>query len=655
MSKEFELFNAAFPNSTYREINRRYEGPTDNEEGHEKYQQSKAPINNKILSFDEIKDTKNRIGWIVPKDYVVVDIDNMLNAKNVYTILMRKDIKFMYMRGKNGGHFIFKNHLGIGNGAKYSTSIGISIDTRAMEKGYIILPENDKDRVWGNQITNQIDNIPFFLVPLKKLKVYTDFSILKDGDGRNSKLFEHFMNLKDYASELSVNDKIESIRIINTFILSEPLPVKELDETLLRDSVIEKLDKVQTVAGKEEIATDIVNKYNIIMSNDNFYKYNGKYYEPIHANVIERIIHTDYNSKMLDRDRKEIVKFIQLKAWVPSDELNKTWNEITVRNGVLNISEKKLYPHSPLTYNTVYVDRTYNPDVKRSQLIDEFFDWISNEEESKKLLLYEIIGYCFLRSSHLDKFFICYGEGGTGKSTYLELMTNLIGKHNVVHLSLSALTEKFETADLFGKLANIGDDISSRIIEDNDMIKKLISGEPVTVAQKFKESLTFNNFAKFIYTANKVPAFQDRSSGMMRRMMLIELNRKIQNADPLFMKRITQDDYDYLFYKAISAIYNVLQRNAFTNVISVGEALKVYRQSQSSVLSFIADNAITRENIDGKAVMLIYTQYRQYCEECGYKPLNQLNFKKELCDELRINILITTNGPDTAQQTRFRI
>jgi hypothetical protein len=50
------------------------------------------------------------------------------------------------MGSKHGGHFIFKNDKNYGQGTKLATAIGLTIDTRSQEKGYIILPYNDPDR-----------------------------------------------------------------------------------------------------------------------------------------------------------------------------------------------------------------------------------------------------------------------------------------------------------------------------------------------------------------------------------------------------------------------------------------------------------------------------------------------------------------------------
>ena len=80
MSAELIKFNEMFPNSKYREIHPQYTGPMETEQDKANYQKSKRPINDKLLSFDEIKDTKNRVGWWVPKEYIVIDIDNKNNA-----------------------------------------------------------------------------------------------------------------------------------------------------------------------------------------------------------------------------------------------------------------------------------------------------------------------------------------------------------------------------------------------------------------------------------------------------------------------------------------------------------------------------------------------------------------------------------------------
>ena len=89
-SEQLLKFNEQFPDSLYREIHAQYTGPMKSDEDLKKYQKSKAPINTATVPFEKIKDTKNRIGWIVPEDYIVVDIDKQEYASVVFKILKRR-------------------------------------------------------------------------------------------------------------------------------------------------------------------------------------------------------------------------------------------------------------------------------------------------------------------------------------------------------------------------------------------------------------------------------------------------------------------------------------------------------------------------------------------------------------------------------------
>lgn len=69
--------------------------------------------------------------------------------------------------------------------------------------------------------------------------------------------------------------------------------------------------------------------------------------------------------------------------------------------------------------------------------------------------------YCLYRRNELGKAFILIGDKSNGKSTFLHVVKNMLGDKNIASLDLKELGDRFKTAELFGKLANIGDDIST--------------------------------------------------------------------------------------------------------------------------------------------------------------------------------------------------
>ena len=655
-SEQLIKFNEQFPNSLYREIHAQYTGPMNTDEDLKKYQKSKAPINTATVSFEKIQDTTNRIGWIVPEEYVVVDIDKQEYASVVFKILKKRNIKFSYMKGRKGGHFIFKNERGVKSiSAGTPCSIGIHIDIRCMGKGYIILPENDTDRTWGT-ISNDIDDIPFFLVPQKDLKIQTDFLGMAQGAGRNDALLKHTLALIDYAKNLTIDEKKESIKIINEFLFADPLDEKELESTVLREDILSRQvdEKQDKSCYEEKLAKRIIQEKQLITCNEDCYVFNGRCYAPIKDIDVERIIHNEYNIGMKQKDRRECLQFIKLKSYVSTKELNADWNQITFKNGILNISSLLLSAHTPKIYNTVYIDYNYIANAVYSPAIDNFFNTLAGDDDDLKTLLYEIVGCCLVRKNLFSKFFLCCGQGQTGKSSYLRLIKNLVGKQNASFLSINDLEEKFGPIDLYNKLVNLGDDVPY-YLKETATLKKLVTGEEFLADQKYKQPINFENFATLIFTTNKLPDVGDKSTGFYRRLMIIELNNKIAKPDMFFFDRLTDADYEYLLSKAITAVTAAIKRGKLTDYDGLEEKMEKYRREQSATLSFLSDMNYDKDSLMKKPCMVVYKEFEQYCHDVGLKVCKKVNFDSEVCRELQMSKKNTTNTTegDTNQTWRF--
>ena len=113
---DFNRFCELFPNAKFVKIAPFDERELQDEEIRKK---NKAPIDGRgidhPLNSGEAKnwiEDKGRVGWIVPKNYIVIDIDNHDHPKSASVlekILYTKNIKFWSNQSKQGMHFIFKN------------------------------------------------------------------------------------------------------------------------------------------------------------------------------------------------------------------------------------------------------------------------------------------------------------------------------------------------------------------------------------------------------------------------------------------------------------------------------------------------------------------------------------------------------------------
>ena len=74
-------------------------------------------------------------------------------------------------------------------------------------------------------------------------------------------------------------------------------------------------------------------------------------------------------------------------------------------------------------------------------MLDTFLKNLFGDDREMHTFIYQIIAYGLWPDNHLQKFFILFGEGGNGKSTFLNLLKPFYGRENIS--ILAAFTEKW--------------------------------------------------------------------------------------------------------------------------------------------------------------------------------------------------------------------
>ncbi len=98
------------------------------------------------------------------------------------------------------------------------------------------------------------------------------------------------------------------------------------------------------------------------------------------------------------------------------------------------------------------------------------------------------MGYIFFQTTLMQKkwFIFFVGKPNSGKSTLLDLITEIVGKKYTSAVPLHKLHERFAVANLFGKKKlNVSGELNDSEIKDNSMIK-ILTGGGDEVAAEFK-------------------------------------------------------------------------------------------------------------------------------------------------------------------------
>ncbi|MDF2612796.1 MAG: phage primase, family [Clostridia bacterium] len=586
---------------------------------------------NGFYSLEEVQHL-HEYGGVLDDAYIMVDIDDMQQAKTLEKIVDDLGISCSKLYTTRGIHFYFKNTIVSKNSITKPLAIGLMADIK-LGKNNAVVPLKI-DGIERRFIAAECAPLPRWLQIVNNPP---QFLTMAEGDGRNQEIFNYILKLQSHG--FKKEEIKQSVLIINKYVLKRPLEETELD-IILRD---ESFTAPTFVNEKGQLLLDDFCKYikgteNMILLNNQLHVYHDGVYVPEKREIERHIIKHIPNCGKAKRS--EIMAMLELICEPMT--LSQT-NYVVVKNGLLNIDTMQLEPFNTDIIITNKVDTNYNPDAK-STAIDAVLDNISCSDKDLRALIEEMIGYILLPRNELGKCFILTGDGANGKSTLLKCLKRLIGRHNISSLGLGELGEKFKTAELYGKLLNLGDDIGNGYIEDNSVFKKLVTGEALTVERKGADPFDFENYSKFIFAANDIPRINDTSNGLKRRLIIIPFNAKFdKNKDkynPFIIDDLrTQEALEYLLLLGIDGLKRIMTRNEFTKVDGVDKVTSEYEKMNNPIIQFLEEI-----KIEDEPVSKAYDNYVYWCNNSGYKALSKYMFAREVNKRGFESKVIKSNG-----------
>ena len=312
-------------------------------------------------------------------------------------------------------------------------------------------------------------------------------------------------------------------------------------------------------------------------------------------------------------------------------ELNANPYIINLKNGLYNVLEDRLTPHTPDYCSTVQLNVSYNPKAACPRFL-QYLDEVLDRDQIP--LIQEMLGYFLVPVTRGQKCFVIVGEGGAGKSQLLLVLNDiLLGRENVSNVSWQALNERFKPAELFGKLANIFADLPTKNIDDNGIFKALVGEDFLTVEKKNRNPFSFQSTARLLFSCNTIPKnYGDRSEGFYRRLIIIRFDHAVpeEKKDPELLDKLRLEA-DGIFLFALEGLKRLMaNRYRFSETAANKAELQQYREDSDSVLSFLKDCCDTGGEDDVCGSTELFNAYQVYCEECGMKPYAQRKFIQQL-------------------------
>ena len=581
-----------------------------------------------LLSLSEVSDLTEYAG-ILAENIILVDIDDHDQSEILMTIVEDLQLDCRVYQTTRGRHFLFKNdnkvpqcHTGV------KLVCGLTADIKVgVKNSYSILKFGGEERFieWDVEDGHDYQTLPDFLLPLKRCDI--DLLNLAEGDGRNSTLYEYILKLNQLG--ISKDESREILKLINKYIFKTPLDESEL-ETLSRDEAFPK----DTFIGKsgflhDQFAQYLINEKHIVRINGQLHIYKDGVYVSGVRDIESSMV--SYLPQLKSNQRTETMKYIELIA---KEVEVADARYIAFKNGVYNVMTGELTDFSPDFVITNQIPWNFVPEAY-SEVCDKVLNKMACQDKQVRLLLEECIGYCFYRRNEMSKAFILTGEKSNGKSTYLEMVKNVLGEGNVSSLDLAELDERFSVAEMSGKLANIGDDISDEFMQGRSIatFKKIVSGNSIKAEFKGQDVFFFSPYVKLLFSANNIPRTKDKTGAVLRRLVIIPFNavfsEQDEDYDPYIIYKLKEQDVmEYLVRLGVEALKRIIEQRKFSYSEKVNDALKEYETENNPVLMFLDE--VGQSGIENQLTDEVYRRYKVFCIENGYSEMTKTTFSKEL-------------------------
>ncbi|HEL2220688.1 TPA: DNA primase [Streptococcus suis] len=275
---------------------------------------------------------------------------------------------------------------------------------------------------------------------------------------------------------------------------------------------------------------------------------------------------------------------------------------------------EKLTPEITVTRK---IDTEYNPVAREPNIngwtptawLLELFD---GDQELYNLAI-QIIKASITGQS-LHKIFWLFGEGGTGKGTFQQLLINLVGMENVASLKITGLEKsRFSTSILLGKSLVVGDDVQQDAeIKDTSEMFSLATSDIMTIEEKGRKPYSIRFNVTIIQSSNGLPKMKGDKSAIDRRFRILPFTNIFKGRPDKAIKNdyITRREVlEYLVRLAIET------PTADINPVKSVEILEEHHKEMNPVLDFVSQfftDELTSEFIPNSFVYHVWKGFLEY-------------------------------------------
>jgi putative DNA primase/helicase len=385
------------------------------------------------------------------------------------------------------------------------------------------------------------------------------------------------------------------------------------------------------------------NRWGLCKNHDFIYLFNGTYWDELNKEIFQKFLGKAAEkmgvpifSARYHKFRKELYEQFLGTAYLEHKPPLANKVLINLQNGTFEVSPKgtQLRPFDRSDFLTYQLAFEYNPEAK-APIFEAYLNKVLPDIKRQNILA-EYLGYVFMKHGYkglkLEKALLLYGTGQNGKSVFFDVVNSLFGFENTSTYSLENLSNQRGEyrAKIANKLVNYASEINGKL--ESAIFKQLVSGEPIEARALYGQPYTIKQYAKLIFNCNELPKDVEHTNAYFRRFLIVPFDVTIseKEKDIELADKIIEKELSGVFNWVLDGLNRLLEQKRFTDCEAVKQALEQYKSQSDTVKLFVDENEYQISAADYILIKELYREYRVFCIEDGFKPVNKSNFIKRL-------------------------
>lgn len=324
---------------------------------------------------------------------------------------------------------------------------------------------------------------------------------------------------------------------------------------------------------------------------------------------------------------------------------------LTCANGTVDLRTGKMGPHDPADYITKLCPVAYNENATAPSFTNVLLRVCCEEEGLSPVanFLQRWFGYCSTASTREQKFVVHYGQGSNGKSTILDIVSEVLGDYAATAapgLLVAGGKDRHPTeiADLFGRRMVTAHESGEGGILREDFVKQATGGDRIKARYMRADFFEFSPTHKIQLLTNHKPTIKGQDHGIWRRVVMVPYKARFGTPEAVaigaaqyvkerdVMERLRAENEGVLRWLVIGAVD--WYRDGLNPPDYVLAASGAYQKEQDRILHFTEENCEMRH--DYSAFLTtdmgegLFQTYEAWCKEGGFFALSKPRFLQEI-------------------------